>query len=1047
MSLRARILLIAVVLLAPIPALIVWSNMHLVLDEARANLDQAHVQRFGLLKVIAVEGLLKGDPDWLQEQLNGFESSDDIVEISISDAQSHTLAWLVRTRQSQNQDPIRLQEQTVWSTVALKQGDRELGTLDVRQLKDSMQQTERRARIQALVLGGLGLIFTLILGWLGGGFITRRLAIMTVAAERLARGDFGVQVELRGNDETARLGRAFGRMVNELSRSRAEARGNEKRFELAVQGSADAIWDWDLASDKMYLSPRFEEMLGYSEGQLSHLFTAWLRQVHEEDRDRVRETLQHHIDNGGLFFCEFRMRTAKDDWRWILGRGKVSDDGKGRAVRMVGSFSDVTERKLVNLNLESALNRFQVLIQALPDLFVYLDGKGCWQVVNRVGRELLDLGENCDWQGRQGKELADINPTVRSYLRTGQSNERAAWNSRKPVESIEIIQDPRGRPATLEVTRVPMHDESGEPQGMIVIGRDITERRRAQEALFQEKERAQVTLQSIADGVITTDVKGNITYLNPPAERLLDARLGEVAGESLAPICHIYSEEGREPIEDPVLEAFKTGKVVELPDTNLLVNRSRGEFFVNVSAAPMRNRQAKLIGCVMVMHDMTEQRELMRQLTFQASHDALTGLANRREFERRLRIALEEDDERQHVLCYMDLDRFKVVNDSSGHAAGDELLRRVAGLICESVRKHDSVARLGGDEFGVLLLDCPLEQALIVAGKVREAVVSYRFTWEGQTFAVGVSIGIVPIPKHSGDLGNLMIEADEACYTAKEKSHSRIHVGHGDDGAADRRRGEIRWVTRLRQAFDDESFVLFAQPIVPVEESQRQYRHYEILLRMKDEAGKIIGPGGFMPAAERYGLIANIDRWVVENAIEALAAAYDTEHGMMINTFSINLSGASMDDEGFLGFIKELLQHTKLPSNIICFEITETVAIANFGSAMRFINELKGLGCRFSLDDFGSGFSSFSYLKTLPVDYLKIDGSFVRNMSVNANDFAMVDAINKLGKVMNLKTIAEFVGDQETLDGLKRLGVDYAQGFYLGRPEPLYEALYGGEGP
>lgn len=358
------------------------------------------------------------------------------------------------------------------------------------------------------------------------------------------------------------------------------------------------------------------------------------------------------------------------------------------------------------------------------------------------------------------------------------------------------------------------------------------------------------------------------------------------------------------------------------------------------------------------------------------------------------------------------------------------------------MRKHDTVARLGGDEFGVLLIDCPLDQAMLVAGKIREAVVNYRYEWEGQTFAVGVSIGLVPVPESGGNLHNLMIEADEACYIAKEKSHSRIHVAHGDDSAADRRRGEVRWVTRLRQAFDDESFVLFAQPIVPVDESQRMYRHYEILLRMKDEAGKIIGPGGFMPAAERYGLVANIDRWVVENAIEALAAAYDTEQGVLIDTFSINLSGASMDDEGFLDFIKDLLRDANLPARVVCFEITETVAIANFGSAMRFINELKNLGCRFSLDDFGSGFSSFSYLKTLPVDYLKIDGSFVRNMAINDNDFAMVDAINKLGKVMNLKTIAEFVGDQETLNGLKVLGVDYAQGFYLGRPEPLYEALY-----
>jgi len=383
-----------------------------------------------------------------------------------------------------------------------------------------------------------------------------------------------------------------------------------------------------------------------------------------------------------------------------------------------------------------------------------------------------------------------------------------------------------------------------------------------------------------------------------------------------------------------------------------------------------------------------------------------------------------------------------VVNDTCGHTAGDELLCQLTKLLRSHLRHTDTLARLGGDEFALLLEDCHIDQAQAIVDKLVHAVSSFRFLYDQASLSVGVSMGLALIQRNDDDPNRVLSAADEACYIAKEKGRNRSYLYQADMVESSRWHKEMHWASKLQEAIDEDRFVLIAQPIVPLDPALRNYRHYEILLRVKDEHGHIVSPGVFMPAAERYKLVAKIDRWVIRNSIDAMAAAWPRGAGIPIDTFAINLCGTTLGDERFLEFIKDSLAEHGLPAEILCSEITETVAISNFSRAVNFIRELKKLGCRFALDDFGSGFSSFSYLKNLPVDYLKIDGSFVRHMSTDRMDWAMVEAINHVGHRIGVKTIAEFVEDQATEDKFGELGVDFAQGYHLGGPQPLYEVCY-----
>jgi len=563
---------------------------------------------------------------------------------------------------------------------------------------------------------------------------------------------------------------------------------------------------------------------------------------------------------------------------------------------------------------------------------------------------------------------------------------------------------------------------------------DITDRKRAETRIFEEKERAQVTLQSIGDGVITTDADGNVDYINPVAQDLTGWDMRSARGTTVTDIMMIVNEHTRASVENPVIRCLKEGRVITLAENSVLITKNGDEVPIQDSAAPIRDRIGNIIGSVMVFHDVSKETRLFRQLSYQASHDTLTGLINRREFENRLIAALEktrDNAEETHALLYVDLDQFKVVNDTFGHTAGDALLRQLSEQIQSKIRSTDKLARLGGDEFGILLERCSEERAIEVAEDIRGSIEGYRFEWQDSFTTVRCSIGVVIITSENADVAGVMSSADVACYSAKDMGRNQVHLYRDSDASL--RHEEMKWVSRITSAVEEERFELFFQPIIGIgKNNNSKHGHYEILLRMRDENGQLVGPGQFIPAAERYNLMSTLDRWVIHEAITELADRND--EGKARYTLAINLSGTSLSEDRFLDFVIDELEKQDLPDGAICFEITETAAISNLSRVVHFMQELKKLGCMFSLDDFGSGLSSFTYLKNLPVDYLKIDGQFISNVADDDVDESMVKAISDVGHAMGIETIAERVETKQVLDKLGSLGIEFAQGYYIARP-------------
>lgn len=674
---------------------------------------------------------------------------------------------------------------------------------------------------------------------------------------------------------------------------------SQERYELALSGTNDGLWDWNIISDDIYWSPRALELLACCGRAPGATGKAFMQLLEAGDAEQFSAAISAHLRDGIVYDVEFRLPTRAGT-AWFRARGRSVRDSRGVPVRMAGALTDITERKL------------------------------------------------------------------------------------------------------------------------------------AEKQLFAEKERAQVTLASIGDAVITTDVHGVVEYMNLVAEVVTGWSAAAARGVAFETVCRLVDERTHRPAQLPLQRALQeAGQVSE--QTNLLLRSDGSELAIDTTASAIRDRDGGVIGVVFVLQDVSHHRQYAAQLSYQASHDALTGLINRREFERRLAHAIDHarGAERQHALLYLDLDQFKVVNDTCGHAAGDELLRQVTTLLRPCLRESDALARLGGDEFGVLLEDCPAEQALIIANKLQRAIADFQFAWDKRFFSVGVSIGLVNTSVGPLDLAEILSAADSACYLAKERGRNRVQVFSLEDGDLSVRHGQMEWVGRIQDALREDRFCLYAQSIVDLRGGDGG--HCELLVRMLSSSGEVIAPMAFIPAAERYNLMPAIDRWVIKAAFDALAAAPVRS----LDSVAINLSGASLSDDHFLDYIKAQFERTGIAPQSICFEITETAAIANLSKAAGFIGELNRLGCRFALDDFGVGMSSFVYLKHLPVDYLKIDGSFVKDMLEDPIDRAMVETINHIGHIMGKKTIAEGVESDAALAQLRLIGVDFAQGYRLQRPQPF----------
>ncbi|MFO1435754.1 MAG: EAL domain-containing protein [Gammaproteobacteria bacterium] len=562
----------------------------------------------------------------------------------------------------------------------------------------------------------------------------------------------------------------------------------------------------------------------------------------------------------------------------------------------------------------------------------------------------------------------------------------------------------------------------------------IRKRRQAEQALQASEERFRALYYDNPSMFFTIDPDGTVVSVNSYGAEQLGYSMDELVGNSVLGV--FFDEDKAKALgyvrtcvaEPEKIHRWSLRKVRK--DGTMLWVREAARLVHDADGKPL---------VLIVCEDITESYELAEKLTYQASHDALTGLVNRREFERRAgqllsTITLEKDE---HALCFMDLDQFKVINDTCGHMAGDEMLRQLTGVLQASIRQRDTLARLGGDEFGIIIEHCTLAHAQRVASTIQQAIQDYQFLWEGHSFKVGVSMGLVAMTKATSSLGGLLMEADAACYIAKEMGRNRIHVYHTKDSEIAKRHGEMQWVTRIHHALDTGKLMLFAQPIISLDGGAD--RHYELLLRMKDEDGKTVPPGAFLPAAERYNLISRLDRWVIEKTFALLV-----DNPAFLNQISfcaLNISGQSLADDSFQSFVVTALAKSGIAGEKICFEITETAAISNLNVATTFISAMKSKGCRFALDDFGSGLSSFGYLKSLPVDYLKIDGIFVRDIVDDPIDHAMVKSINDIGHVMGMKTIAEFVENDVVVGMLRAIGVNYAQGYGVGEPRPFEELL------
>ena len=704
-------------------------------------------------------------------------------------------------------------------------------------------------------------------------------------------------------------GRQLGRRIHESQVLTDALQASDERFNLAVLGAQDGVWDRDLVSGNVYHSPRMSEMLGYAPGEVPSTLAAWKALSHPDDYAKVMEVMQAHLEGKTpRYEAVVRIRGKDRAWRWILSRGQALRDKDGKAVRVSGTHTDITERK------------------------------------------------------------------------------------------------------------------------------------KMEEQLYAEKERALVTLSSIGDAVLTTDAEGNVTFMNAVAERMTGWTVAEAMGLPVEAIVMVMDEETQEPAPHPVTQCRTLGHVVNMEATSYLLSRRGEEVSIQDSAAPIRDQAGVLMGVVMVFHDVTHSRSLARQMSWQVEHDALTGLISRREFERRLGVLVDkaQTGSMEHALLYMDLDNFKIVNDVCGHLAGDELLKQLSFILSEQMRKNDTLARLGGDEFGALLENCPLDRAQAIAAKLLHTVSDFRFVWGSRGFDIGVSIGVVVVGPATASAAEVLSAADVACYSAKEAGRNRVHVYEEASAESNQRQSDFFLAGDLREAIKARRFVLFAQEIRSLK--GKPGRNYEVLVRMQDTFGKLVPPDAFIPVAERYGLMQEIDRMLVESALAALGAAGPE---MADVSLAINLSGLSFQDPEMPGMIRALIQESGVDPTRLTFEITETAAVAHLASGVRFMRELETTGCRFALDDFGSGMSSFAYLKALPVHVLKIDGAFVRDLLTDTADRAFVEAIQSVARTMGKETVAEYAETPELIAALAEIGVDYVQGYGIGKPRPLEMILAG----
>lgn len=810
-----------------------------------------------------------------------------------------------------------------------------------------------------------------------------------------------------------------------------------ERLRSILDGTNVGTWEWNVQSDALSVNARWAEMIGYSLAELTPLSVeSWAQRTHPDDLQQVLDRVNRHLSGELLDLdCDIRMRHKSGHWVYIHARGRIaSRDADGKPLMMMGTHTDISAR-IANE-------------RALRDSHRVLERTGA---IASIGGWSIDIGSGEIQWSDETCRVMDVAPGTRTTLE--ETLQSYAQESRACITAALEKSLVDGTPWDLEVhlvtakgrriwTRISgeVEFEHGQPVRFVGALQDISRRYEAERALAESRELLEVTLNSIGDAVLTTDVDGRVTWMNPVAEKMTGWTKMAASGESVQKVFNILHEETRVVVENPIFLCMAEGRTVSLADRTVLVARDNVELGIQDSAAPIRDQSGKVLGAVLVFHDVSDKRRLSKEMEYRATHDSLTGLINRSEFEQRLTRVFghAKTGKSTNALMYIDLDQFKIVNDSCGHNVGDQLLKQVSELLAVCVRKRDTLARLGGDEFGVILEHCTVEQAARVAQKICDDMNAFRFIHDGKRYRVGASIGLVPITIDSSSEASVLKAADSACFAAKDSGRNRVHTWLDTDTTMLERKGEMRWANRIERAIDDDKFVLYSQQIAPLSHAATR-AHCEILVRMRGPGDTIIPPGAFLPAAERYHLASRLDRWVVSHVFEIMnshSADFDS-----IDTVTINLSGQSIGDQVFHRFISAMILGAQFDVGKLCFEVTETAVITNIDHARKFISEIRDLGIRVALDDFGAGASSFGYLKSLPVNYLKIDGQFIKNILDNPFDIATVRCFVEVARVVGIETIAEFVESAEVLNKISELGVDFAQGYLIHRPEPLEEFL------
>ena len=703
----------------------------------------------------------------------------------------------------------------------------------------------------------------------------------------------------------------------------------------------------------------------------------------------------------------------------------------------IGQLGDNVNRLFDALNTKDRQMRqrealFQDLANTMPEVVLVHRDRVIF--ANSAAGALMGLTAE-QLAGRQVTDL--VRPAYRAVTRKNIAGRLAG----EPVPDRYELQLISGEEGGLWVEVAgTMIDYRGQ-KAILSIARDVSYRKSIEANLGRGKQQAQITLESIGEGVITADTDGVIDYLNGAAEKLTGMTRENAIGKRMTNLMTLVDENDRKDLGDPVARCLSERRQVGLGRRALMISADGSrELSVELTASPIIGTGDTVAGAVVIMHDVTEVRGLTRRISYQAAHDALTGLINRMEFERQLADALESGrgDSVNSVLCYMDLDRFKAVNDTCGHLAGDNMLREIAKLIRDQVRDSDFVARLGGDEFGMLLVRCPLDKSRQIADDVCNAIRDYRFVWQDRIFTVGISIGLVEVARETGTLKDLLSAADSACYVAKQQGRGRVHVYSARDEVSARQRGDIHWLRQLQVALRESRFEIHAQPIISTAGRVTRGPALEVLLRMLDEDGKLVPPRQFIPAAERYQLMASVDRWVVQATLSAIA------HGAIRlpdeRSCSINLSAQALAEDGFLEFVVECLDHSQVPPYRICFEVSESAVMERFDQARRFVAVVHGIGCQFALDDFGSGLGSFTTLRELSIDFLKIDGAYTRDLRPETLNHQVVTAITGVARILGFRVIAEQVETQADFEALRSIGVDFIQGNFIDRPHRLGES-------